>query len=253
LRWNGASVAIETSDDIAAEEPLEIRVGGRPVSVTMRTPGEDLELAAGFLLTEGVAAIDRPPILRHEHPNVVNAAVTGVTERALANLNRNSFMASSCGLCGKASIESVHQHFPAVEDNIEVPRAMLLDMVDRTLEAQPGFARTGGVHAAAVFDRDGNLVIAREDVGRHNAVDKVVGHGLLRGSLPWSGHVLVVSGRASFEIVQKALAARIPVVAAVSAPSSLAVQFAEESGQTLIGFLRQGRFNVYTHVARVKP
>jgi FdhD protein len=250
-RWQDGATPQETFDELSAEEPLEIRIGGRSVSVTMRTPGDDLELAAGFLLTEGLVRNGTAPLLRHEHPNIVNAAVSHVNSRALDQQNRHSFIASSCGLCGKASIEAVHQHFPALDDDFRIAGRLLPSLMDQLRDAQPQFARTGGLHAAAIFDAAGTLVSAREDVGRHNAVDKVIGHALFGGLLPLQAHILVVSGRASFEIVQKALAARIPVVAAVSAPSSLAVQFAEESGQTLVAFLRAGRFNAYTHTERI--
>lgn len=249
--WRQDRLTGETFDEVASEEPLEIRVGGRPVSVTMRTPGHDLELAAGFLLSEGLLEGRASPALRHEHPNVVNAAANGFSEAALARLTRHFFVASSCGICGKAAIEAIHQDFPAVDDDVRVPRTELHGLLNQLNVAQPGFTRTGGVHAAALFDRSGALVVAREDVGRHNAVDKVIGYALARKLIPLAGHLLLVSGRVSFEIVQKALAARIPVVAAVSAPSSLAVEFARQSGQTLVGFLRPGRFNVYAHPERI--
>ena len=243
-RWRNGAAAVAASDELSAEEPLEIRVGGQAVSVTMRTPGDDLELAAGFLLTEGL--ITGAPLLRHEHPNVINAAVSNVTFTP-----RRSFVASSCGICGKASIEAVHQHFPPVDDDFRIAGGLLPELMTRLRDSQPQFTRTGGLHAAAIFDARGELVAAHEDIGRHNAVDKVIGNALLRGLLPLRAHVLLVSGRASFEIVQKALAARLPVVAAVSAPSSLAVSFAEESGQTLVAFVRENRFNIYTHTERI--
>ena len=248
VRWNGAT----EPDQLAAEEPLEIRIGGEPMSVTMRTPGHDLELVAGMLLTEGLMQPGLRPILRQVHPNTVNVALSAVTDTSkLESVRRASVIASSCGLCGKSSIESVHQNFEPVHDDAIVSRDALQAML-RTFEtAQPVFARTGGVHAAGVFDNFGQLVVAMEDVGRHNAVDKVIGHAVLRGLLPLSAHILLVSGRASFEIVQKALGARIPIIGAVSAPSSLAVELAASSGQTLIGFLRQGRCNIYTHAERV--
>jgi FdhD protein len=244
-RWQQGSSDC-TIDELSAEEPLEIRIAGQPFSVTMRTPGDDLELVAGFLLTEAIVDTDAPPLLRHEHPNIVNAAA-----RARAHEPRRTFVASSCGVCGKASIEAVHQHFPPVDDDFRISARILPSLIDGLHEAQPQFARTGGLHAAALFTSDGSLVVAREDIGRHNAVDKVIGHAFLRRLLPLNGHLLVVSGRASFEIVQKALAARIPIVAAVSAPSGLAVTFADESGQTLVGFVRNGRFNAYTHTERI--
>jgi FdhD protein len=251
LRWTEGSEAAEAYDELAVEEPLEIRAGGHPVSVTMRTPGCDFELVAGFLLTEGLLHNGTVPLLRQEARNVVNAAVTGLSEAALERVTRHIYTASSCGLCGKATVQAVHQHFPPVEDGFTVDRGVVQGLLDRLNTEQPGFARTGGVHAAGLFDQAGNLLVLREDVGRHNAVDKVVGHALLRRMLPLQRHLLLVSGRASFEILQKALGAGIAVVAAVSAPSSLAVRFAEESGQTLVGFLRPGRFNVYSHPERV--
>lgn len=251
LRWDEGSEPLESSDELAAEEPLEIRVGGIAVSVTMRTPGNDAELVAGFLLSEGLLQQDEVPLVRHEAPNTVNVALSGSLQFRTESIRRGTITASSCGLCGKASIEAVHQHFPPVDDEVSIARAMLPYMLQALERAQTGFARTGGAHAAALFDSTGALVAAREDVGRHNAVDKVVGNAVLRHRLPLSGHVLVVSSRASFEILQKALGARIPIVAAVSAPSSLAVEFAEASGQTLIGFLRPGRCNVYSHAERL--
>jgi FdhD protein len=237
----------EAPDELAAEEPLEMLAGGQVVGVTMRTPGQDLELVAGFLLTEGLVAADRVPLLRQDHPNRVLAAVEVESDRA----QRVTTISSSCGICGKASIATVHQHFAPVEQDVTVSRSVMETWTASMLDAQSGFARTGGVHAAAVFHLSGEPVVVREDIGRHNATDKVIGHAVLRRLLPLNEHALVVSGRVSFEIVQKALAARIAVVAAVSAPSSLAVQFAEESGQTLVGFLRPGRFNVYTHPHRI--
>jgi FdhD protein len=237
----------EAPDELAAEEPLEMLAGGQVVGVTMRTPGQDLELVAGFLLTEGLVAADRVPLLRQDHPNRVLAAVEVESDRA----QRVTTISSSCGICGKASIATVHQHFAPLEQDVTVSRSVMETWTASMLDAQSGFARTGGVHAAAVFHLSGEPVVVREDIGRHNATDKVIGHAVLRRLLPLNEHALVVSGRVSFEIVQKALAARIAVVAAVSAPSSLAVQFAEESGQTLVGFLRPGRFNVYTHPHRI--
>jgi FdhD protein len=246
VRWS-AEGATETADELASEEPLEICVGDAVVGVTMRTPGSDLELAAGFLLTEGVVPASVIPILRQEHPNRVRAALQVSVERA----QRTMTISASCGVCGKASIETVHQHFAPVEDDVTIDREVIGQLTARMQDQQPGFARTGGVHAAAILTREGEPIVVREDIGRHNATDKAIGNALLRRRLPLGGHVLLVSGRVSFEIVQKALAARIPIVAAVSAPSSLAVAFAEENGQTLAGFLRPGRFNVYTHPERI--
>ena len=225
-RWNGDAEPGHISDQIAAEEPLEIRIGNEPVTVTMRTPGHDTELVAGMLLTERLIKDNVRPLLRLEHPNIVNVALSALaagSEKQLQLLRRSSVIAASCGLCGKSSIEAVHQHFPPVEDDLRVSRNLLQQMLPKFESAQPLFARTGGVHAAAVFNREGTLIVVREDVGRHNAVDKVIGHAVLRGFLPLTGHILLVSGRASFEIVQKALGAGIPVIGVVSAPSSLAV------------------------------
>lgn len=247
LKWRDGAAPAEHIDDLVVEEPLEIRVGGRPVSVTMRTPGHDEELAAGFLLTEGVIAPPARPLMRKISPNVIEVAVDGVVD--FEKLTRYIYTSSSCGLCGKASIEAVHQHFVAVQDGFTVEAAVLSHLPERL--DQPLFARTGGLHAAAIFDTRGKAVVVREDVGRHNAVDKAIGFGVLRRLLPFDKHVLFVSGRVSFEIMQKALGARCAVVAAVSAPTNLAVEFAEESGQTLVGFVRDGRMNVYTHVERI--
>jgi FdhD protein len=247
LRWDADGYQ-EAPDELAAEEPLEMLAGGQVVGVTMRTPGQDLELVAGFLLTEGLVDADRVPLLRQDHPNRVTAAVEIARNRA----ERVTTISSSCGICGKASIATVHQHFPPIlEDEMTVARSVMETWTEYMLGAQSGFARTGGVHAAAIFHASGEPVVVREDIGRHNATDKAVGNAFLRKLLPLNEHALVVSGRASFEIVQKALAARIAMVAAVSAPSSLAVEFAEESGQTLVGFLRPGRFNVYTNPQRI--
>jgi len=246
------------TDFVAREEPLEIRVRGHSVAVTMRTPGHDAELAAGFLLSEGILrkpadVIEIAPCLEGDQPeNTLNVFLAPSVEVDFARLTRHVFAASSCGLCGKASIEAVHQHFPTVESNLQVTARTLAALPQKMRAAQKTFARTGGLHAAAVFDSRGKLIVLREDVGRHNAVDKVLGWGLLENQLPFDAHVLLVSGRASFEILQKALAARIPVVAAISAPSSLAVDFARESGQTLVGFLRGREMNIYCGAERIR-
>jgi FdhD protein len=244
-------------DMVAIEEPLEIRVRGRSVAVTMRTPGHDHELAAGFLFTERVIrerrqlkdiAVCRASL---EPKNTLNVFLAAGVAVNFAKLTRHVFAASSCGLCGKASIEAVTQHFPPVHSAITVAANTLKALPARMRRAQRAFARTGGLHAAAIFDARGKLLVLREDVGRHNAVDKVLGYGFLAGKLPFAAHILLVSGRASFEIVQKALAAGIPIICAVSAPSSLAVEFARESGQTLVGFLRGASMNVYSHAERL--
>jgi len=244
-------------DMLAREEPLEIRVRGRSIAVTMRTPGCDEELAAGFLLTEGIIrqraeVIEIAPCLTGETPeNILNVFLAAAVEVDFKRLTRHVFAASSCGICGKASIEAVHENFPPVESKQKVAAAVLASLPGKMAAAQEAFAQTGGLHAAAVFDARGKLVVLREDAGRHNAVDKVLGYGFLKEELPFDKHVLLVSGRASFEIMQKALAGRIPIVAAISAPSSLAVGFAQESDQTLVGFLRGQRMNIYTGAERI--
>ena len=255
LRYENGDVRT-SPDELAREEPLEIRVRGRPVSVTMRTPGDDAELAAGFLLSEGIVR-GRDDVLRVEHcgrnddGNVLNVQLAPLVNVDFDRLTRHVFASSSCGLCGKATIDAVRAAFPPVDTDVTVNAATLVRLPELMRASQPSFDRTGGVHAAALFTATGQLLVAREDVGRHNAVDKVLGHALLNGRLPLDRHVLVVSGRSSFEIMQKALSARVPLVAAVGAPSSLAVDFARESGQTLVGFLRPGRMNVYTGPFRI--
>lgn len=247
----------EQPDTLAIEEPLEIRVRGRSVAVTMRTPGHDEELATGFLLTEGIIrarsdVVEIAPCAQSDSPeNTLNVFVAPSVEVNLQKLTRYVFASSSCGICGKASIESVHQHFPPIKSQLNIPAKLLTELPAKMRVAQQTFAQTGGLHAAAIFNAKGKLLFLREDVGRHNAVDKVIGAGFLQRKLPFADHVLLVSGRASFEIMQKALAARIPIVAAISAPSSLAVEFARESGQTLVGFLRNETMNVYSHQDRV--
>jgi len=247
-----------TGDDaVAREEPLEIRVRGQSVAVTMRTPGHDRELAAGFLLTEGLIQrreqiIEIAPCLESDTPeNTLNVFLPSGVEIDFKSLTRHVFASSSCGLCGKASIEAVHQHFAPIQSGAAVSAEILAQMPEKLRASQKTFDQTGGLHAAAVFDSSGKLLVLREDVGRHNAVDKVLGWGLLEGQLPFDAHVLLVSGRASFEIMQKALAGRISIVCAISAPSSLAIEFARESGQTLAGFLRGPRMNVYSRQERI--
>lgn len=244
-------------DELAVEEPLEIRIANRSISVTMRTPGQDDELAAGFLLTEGV--IQLPGQIRKiercgfdRTGNVLNVTIDPAVRLDLDRLTRHVFASSSCGVCGKATIEAVHQRIEPIQSDAAIDLKTLLALPDRLRCAQPTFDRTGGLHAAGIFTLDGQLIVAREDVGRHNAVDKVIGYGYLHNLLPFNRHVLLVSGRASFEIMQKSLAGRFPIVAAVSAPSSLAVDFAAESGQTLVGFLRGARMNVYTESQRIR-
>jgi FdhD protein len=255
VRWDGNEGRADV-DELVAEEPLEIRVAGRAVSVTMRTPGHDAELALGFLLSEGV--IRRRADMQRIHScaganNLLNVTLDPRVTVDLEKLTRHVFAASSCGLCGKATIEAISAQLDPIDDATvpRIPAAVIAGMPDEMRKTQATFDRTGGLHAAALFDDAGRLLVVREDVGRHNAVDKVLGHALLNDWMPLDRHVLVVSGRSSFEIMQKALAGRIPIVAAVSAPSSLAVDFAKANGQTLIGFLRNRRMNVYSCEARI--
>lgn len=241
------------TDEVAIEEPLEIRIGGNAIATTMRTPGNDEELAAGFLLSEAIVR-DRADLktVAVPAPNVLNVELAPTVKFSPATAQRFGTISASCGLCGKTSIEFIRQQFAPIEPTaMKLPEAMLLGLPERLRAAQSNFARTGGIHAAGIFDFEGNALVVREDIGRHNAVDKAIGRAFLDELLPLTRHVLVVSGRSSLEIVQKALAARIPVVAAVSAPSSLAINFARECGQTLIGFLRPPTFNVYSHIEQI--
>jgi len=252
-RFEGARPAEVREDVLAAEEPLEIRVGGHSVAVVMRTPGHDRELAAGFLATEGILH-RREEVLDMVYcradggvpeENILDVILAPGTALDLERLTRHVFTSSSCGICSKASIEAVRTQFAPIATPLVPSRAVLVALPDRLRAAQPAFDRTGGLHASALFDAAGNLRVVREDVGRHNALDKVAGHALLAGELPLAGSILLVSGRVSFEIMQKALAAGIPAVAAISAPTSAAVEFARASGQVLVGFLRGERMNVY--------
>ena len=240
-------------DELTIEEPLEIRIGRKPIATTMRTPGHDEELAAGFLLSEGIVR-GRGQIASVSvsgHNRVVIELGDGVKLK-LNSTERFGTISSSCGLCGKTSIDAIRQNFPPVRSNdIRIDLETLLSLPETLRKAQSDFARTGGIHAAGIFGVDGQLKIVREDIGRHNAVDKAIGRAFLDELLPLEKDLLLVSGRASFEIIQKALAAGIPILAAVSAPSSLAVELARDSNQTLIGFLRPPTFNVYTHIDRV--
>lgn len=250
-------------ETLAVEEPLEIRVNGNPVTVTMRTPGSDIELAQGFLLTEGVIA-DRKELLTIRYCggreddganlyNVLDVILAGGVKPPDLDVTRNFYTTSSCGVCGKAALAAVRQisRFSPDGDPAVVTAATLQAMPDQLRSAQKVFASTGGLHAAALFGTDGTMLVVREDIGRHNAVDKVIGWALEHGRLPLAASVLLVSGRASFELTQKALMAGVPILAAVSAPSSLAVSLAEESGITLVAFLREASMNVYTRVDRI--
>ena len=249
------------ADDLAVEEPLEIRVGGTAVSVTMRTPGDDFELASGFLFTERIVG-RRKDIARvayaqgpdgHVSSNVVDVTLETGKAVDLARLQRHFYAASSCGVCGKASICAVRVGgIQRPVGTLRVDPEVLYRLPEMARAGQAVFDRTGSLHAAALFDEAGGLVAVREDIGRHNAVDKIVGHALLAGQLPLSAYILFVSGRGAFEIGQKALVAGIPVVASVSAPSSLAVELARENGLTLIGFLRGERFIVYSGHERMR-
>ncbi|MBS4753564.1 formate dehydrogenase accessory sulfurtransferase FdhD [Nocardioides sp. zg-ZUI104] len=260
VREGGASYRPDT---LAVEEPMEIRLDGRPLSITMRTPGDDFDLAAGFLLGEGVVrASEDIRSIRYcagalaDGTNTYNVVDVGLDPAVPApdvSLERSFYTTSSCGMCGKASLDAVRTTatWSVREDPLRVGVEVLAALPERLRAAQRVFDRTGGLHAAGLFSAEGELLVLREDVGRHNAVDKVVGHALRSGWLPLRGTVLMVSGRASFELVQKAVMAGIPMLAAVSAPSSLAVDLAEESGLSLVGFLRGASMNVYTGAPRV--
>jgi len=248
-------------DYLAAEEPLEIRVGEKPLSVTMRTPGNDLELAAGFLFTEGIVQ-RRDQLQKLEsnqdsnEPNRGNLVRCDLAPECLTDslqIQRNFFAASSCGICGKASIDSVRSRALQVPNpKFTIEPEILLRIPDSLRESQAVFGRTGGLHAAALIDRTGKLQVVREDIGRHNAVDKVIGWAFLDNKIPVGESMLLVSGRGGFEIVQKAIVAGLPVLACVSAPSSLAVQLAREMRLTLIGFLRGRRFVIYAGEERLR-
>jgi FdhD protein len=259
---------VHRADAIAVEEPLEIRIlkagsqdnggTGRPVSITMRTPGHDTELALGFLYGEGL--LREPRDVVDLRPCGLTGNVIRVTVRAdlpldLDRLNRNFYTTSSCGVCGKASIEAVTASagIRPVAEGLIVSEPLLRVLPDMLRSSQAGFAETGGMHAVGLFTADGEFIASREDVGRHNAMDKLVGAALRDGELPWSQCIVLLSGRASFELIQKAMMAGAPLVAAIGAPSTLAVELAESAGITLVAFLRPGGCNVYTHGARVVP
>jgi len=264
----------EFSDVLAVEEPLEIRLGladrtHKAISITMRTPGDDGELAAGFLFTEGIikspeqvkqirhcglkigkgsGVIDRTSAL---NSNTIRVDLAEGVEIDLKRLERNFYTSSSCGVCGKSSIEALQAGASPLESNLTVSQDLVNSLPDILRSSQKVFDRTGGLHASALFDANGTLDIVREDVGRHNALDKVIGAKFMTGEMPLSNNILLVSGRVSFELVQKALMAGIPIIAAVGAPSSLAVELAKEFGMTLIGFVRDNRFNIYCGQERV--
>jgi FdhD protein len=255
-----AGTTTSRGDNLAVEEPMEIRVGGRRVAITMRTPGDDFELATGFLVSEGVlGAAEDVVAIRYctgSRPdptyNVVD--VTPAPHVVVPDLGRNFSITSACGVCGKDSLDKVRTttRWPVAGDAVRVPATLLAALPDRLRAGQTVFERTGGLHAAGLFAADGRLLCLREDVGRHNAVDKVVGWALTSGLLPLTGCVLQVSGRASFELVQKAMMAGIPILSAVSAPSTLAVDLAAEAGLTLAGFVRDGGMNIYSGAGRIE-
>jgi FdhD protein len=261
--WDGGELR-RKDDYLAVEEPLEIRLGDEPMSVTMRTPGHDLELAAGFLFTEGLihqpsqlTALEIPPSENgspngSKNANVVQARISPEAAPDMEKMRRNFFAASSCGICGKASIDAIRSRtLTAPNPDFRLDAEILVRLPEKLRSAQDVFERTGGLHAAALFDLRGELLVLREDIGRHNAVDKVIGWALLENRVPIADSVLLVSGRGGFEIVQKAIVAGLPLVASVSAPSSLAVQLARELRLTLIGFLRGRRFVIYSGEQRI--
>ena len=238
----------EAADLVAVEEPLEMRVGGEPVAVTMRTPGHDEELALGFLLAEGLAPLRAvvPPDLA---ANTIDVEAPGVD---LGRIRRNFYTSSSCGVCGKGALEAVAVQAPRVESELRLPATLVAELPERLRAAQRAFEATGGLHATGLFSGEGELLCLREDVGRHNAFDKVIGRAFLDGLLPLARSVVCVSGRLSFELVQKAAVAGAPILIAVGAPSSLAVELAADRGITLCGFVRDGSFNVYTEPWRIE-
>jgi len=263
VRLAAERAATRRPDALAVEEPMELRVDGRALAVTMRTPGHDVELAHGFLLTEGViATADELAAARYcDSVDDTGANTYNVLDVTLApgvappeiGVERNFYTTSSCGVCGKASLDAVRlrTRFSPAADPVRVEADTLYGLPEALRDAQRIFDSTGGLHAAGLFTADGTALVVREDVGRHNAVDKVLGWALLQGRVPASGCVLMVSGRASFELVQKAVMAGVPVLAAVSAPSSLAVELAVEAGMTLVGFLRGTSMNVYAGAERI--
>jgi FdhD protein len=240
--------ATTTEDDrLAVEEPLEIRVGGRPVAVTMRTPGHDEELALGFCLTEGL----HPVVARLPADLAANVVEVEAPDADLGRVQRSFYTSSSCGVCGKGALEAVAVEAPRVSSDMTLSFDVVVSLPDRLRDAQATFSLTGGLHGTGLFSPEGDALVVREDVGRHNAMDKVIGWAFDRGLLPLESSVLCVSGRLSFELVQKAAVAGCPVVVAVGAPSSLAVELADDRGVTLCGFVRDGRATVYTVPERI--
>ncbi|MDR3681052.1 MAG: formate dehydrogenase accessory sulfurtransferase FdhD [Flavipsychrobacter sp.] len=259
------SSSFDTEDVLAAEEPVEIRLEYGPagkrtqksISVTMRTPGNDMELATGFLYTEGIITSAKEiASIKHcndTNENVVRVSLDENVQPDMAKLDRHFYTTSSCGVCGKSSIEAVRTACNVVmtEDSLRIPSSVIYELPDKLRKQQEVFKHTGGLHGCALFDVEGNLLLAREDVGRHNAVDKLIGAMLDKDMLPLQEHILLLSGRASFELVQKATMAGIKIIVAIGAPSSLAAQMCEEWGMTLIGFLRGERYNIYTGAHRI--
>jgi FdhD protein len=266
-RFSGHKMIGSASDVLAVEEPLEIRLGvtqgekvnHQPISITMRTPGDDFELAAGFLFTEGVLqSREQVRAIKHcgkfpNNGNTVRIDLNPDVQLDLKKLKRNSYMSSSCGVCGKGSLEALATGAKSIArgDLPRVTAGMIHQLPERLRASQSVFGETGGLHASAIFDSDGNMIILREDVGRHNALDKVIGAHFLADKLPLTGKILFLSGRASFELIQKAAMASIPIICAVGAPSSLAVAAAKEFNITLLGFVRDYRFNIYARPERV--
>ncbi len=257
VQRSDGDVVEQVDDHVAVEEPCEIRLGREPVAVVMRTPGHDRELAAGFLYSEGIvnvgdigsiSACADPDVLNPE--NIVEVRLVPGVEPA-GDWNRNFYASSSCGVCGKASIDAIHVIAPALDDSTTFRRERITAAVPALRDRQEVFSATGGLHAAGLFSRDGELIVVREDVGRHNAVDKVIGYAYTHDLLPLTGHMLIVSGRQSFEIVQKAIVARVPVVAGVSAASSLAIELAKDKSMTLVGFVRGVSMVAYTRADRL--
>ena len=238
----------EAGDIVAVEEPLELRIGGLPVAVTMRTPGHDEELALGFAVTEGL----RPTGARVPADLAANTVEVDAPSFDRERVQRSFYTSSSCGVCGKGALEAVAVEAPRLESDLRVPAALVATLPDRLREAQTAFEATGGLHATGLFSSEGELLCVREDVGRHNALDKVVGRAFLDGLLPLSRSILCVSGRLSFELVQKAAVAGCPLLVAVGAPSSLAVELAADRGLTLCGFVRGGSLNIYTETWRIQ-
>lgn len=252
--WNEGAARASATDSITTEEPLEIRLRGQSIAVTMRTPGHDTELAAGFLFSENILK-DRSEILEIAHcpdtpvtarGNIINVFTPAEFNFDTSQLSRHFFTSSSCGVCGRSALEEIQRsHSPLGNDSLQIKAETLIKLPPRLKQAQATFSKTGGLHAAGLFNPSGELIVSREDIGRHNAVDKVLGHAFLN-EIKLNNMLLLVSGRVSFEIIQKALVGRIPFIAAISAPSSLAIQSAEENGQTLVAFLREHSLNLYT-------